>query len=1035
MEVNFIDALNEVQKKAATYSPNTSLQILAGPGSGKTRVLTSRIAYLIINCHLPPKAICAVTFTNKAANEMRERLTKLIGKDRTSQLKLGTFHSICARYLRQYAKEAGVPDNFTVCDANESKKMITHLMKGYQEVLTERGFSLEPAGCASMISKAKSKGLSAKDYLAQALAVVGGTEASAPGSLEVVVGKIYVEYEAALRRINALDFDDLLVYGVKLFTNHQECAIWCKHILVDEFQDTNITQYELMRKIGLARCITIVGDPDQSIYGWRSADVGNLSKMRRDFPNTAQILLEENYRSTGAILQASLAIVSQDKKRIDKSLFTSHPSGVTPVLYQVENEYEESAFIAIEIKRMVASMGGALRWGDFAVLLRFNALSRNIEKALQNEKIPYRVLGGHKFFERLEVKDMLAYLQLIDNPVFGPAFNRVINVPGRGIGEKTLNDISRRADECGKGHLELLEAIYERKLPDQKPAIRKKISSFIEVIKALRQYAEEGMGPADLLRKLVDLSKYEEHLRKTQQDWETRMENVKELVSFAKEMEEQNQREKMAAELAAVRTGEVVEEDELSPLRQFLQVSMLSSEGDNDSEEDSKEKVTITTCHSAKGLEWPAVIVPSVDSSTYPFSRSEDEDEERRLLYVGCTRAKSLLYLTRAKSRMVAANVKQKTLSKFVVNVLESDQKQGKGPSFIQHLPHLEKEDRDVICKVLGRPAPDERDVESMMNDFYKLGRDVPQNTVWRPIGANIPESDYLAKPSPPERRPEDFPRSYLTNLTFEPTFGRPSLSSGPAPIDVDHQARSRSFQSLHASSGRNPSTSSATTQQPLTFVTGGGMLGTRAYANLTDDTPSSQTCYPLPRAFPAIASTFAPPVAGPSRARSPISRTPQLSRTIVDGVTNTGRLPRLTEKGKQPAFGATPIGNGDYLLPSPPSSSSNFNSPIRHTSSTPLSQPVIPRPPAVSSSAYQNGRSTTGPRQRPPPPLQTVSNVLPPIPGSDRSGLPEKQPSMGTAIAASAPQPLPVGTKRRLGVGRGTIGYSNKKFKPPAPS
>ncbi|KAJ8483033.1 hypothetical protein ONZ45_g14752 [Pleurotus djamor] len=403
---------------AVHHPPHIPLQILAGPGSGKTRVLTSRIAHLILHHAIPSASICAVTFTNKAANEMKERLTKLLGAEQTRTLKLGTFHALCASFLRKYASLVGLSNNFSVCDADESKKIISRLLKPYKTFLDAKDITLKEGTVLSMISKHKYKGFTATEVLSELRtppSVVSEKEnitaqsKSKTRSTEIdhVVAEVYREYEKALRKSNSLDFDDLLLFGLELFKHHKKSLIWCKHVLVDEFQDTNSIQYELMKTIAnsASECLTVVGDPDQSIYGWRSADVTNLAKMRKDFAQTESVLLEENYRSTASILKASLAIVAQ-------------------------------AFIASEIKRLTAQMGGVLTWKDFAILLRFNALSRAIESALQRVGIPCRILGGHRFFERAEIKDLLAYLQLVDNPHFSPAFIRAINVPARGIGEK-----------------------------------------------------------------------------------------------------------------------------------------------------------------------------------------------------------------------------------------------------------------------------------------------------------------------------------------------------------------------------------------------------------------------------------------------------------------------------------------------------------------------------------------------------------------------------------------------------------------------
>ncbi|KAJ7477279.1 P-loop containing nucleoside triphosphate hydrolase protein [Mycena galericulata] len=673
---------------AVLHDPVVPLQILAGPGSGKTKVLTSRIAYLILHHMLPPSSICAVTFTNKAANEMRERLGKLIGKQKTSEVRMGTFHALCALFLRKFSKVVGIEGNFTVCDADESKKIISGLLKPFKDFLSSKDITLKDGTVLSLISKAKSKGLSAKEFIAEHSKVSNERHSSdfPQDDIQRIVGNIYRDYEKSLRRSNSLDFDDLLLYGVRLFAEHPPATNWCRHVLVDEFQDTNVTQYELMRAIAAPTqgCVTIVGDPDQSIYGWRSAEVGNLAKMRKDFVGSKQILLEENYRSTASILKASLAIVSQDKSRIPKTLLTSHPSGTVPVLRSFPSEQAEANFIAVEIKRVVASMGGVLRWGDFAILLRFSALSRAIESALQKEAIPSVVLGGHKFFERLEIKDLLAYLQLVDNPEFIPALTRAINVPGRGIGEKSVAALIARADKTKKSPLEVIELIYDAKQPDIKPAVKPKLGPFVKTVRTLRKlatevklallcekyaHAEQGTSPADLIRRLLDLIEYEDHLKKTQPEWESRWENVQELITFASDFEyDVNE-----PPYSSPPPGYDPQSNSDTPLRLFLQASMLSSEGDNQSEEDSKEKVTISTCHAAKGLEWPVVIIPAVEQGTFPFYRTDDISEERRLLYVACTRAQSLLYLSHVSKRKVGGETKTKEISEFVATATKEN--------------------------------------------------------------------------------------------------------------------------------------------------------------------------------------------------------------------------------------------------------------------------------------------------------------------------------------------------------------------------
>ncbi|KAJ7229193.1 P-loop containing nucleoside triphosphate hydrolase protein [Mycena pura] len=749
--LQFLNSLNAAQLQAVIHAPTAPLQIMAGPGSGKTKVLTSRIAYLILHHLLPPSSICAVTFTNKAANEMRERLGKLIGKQRTSEVRMGTFHALCALFLRKLSDAVGIKSNFTVCDADESKKIISGLLKPYKDYMSSKDISLKDGTVLSLISKAKAKGLTAKDFIAE-YRKPGKAPSSAfdpQDDIQHIVGNIYQDYEKSLRRSNSLDFDDLLLFGVKLFAGHPPATSWCSHVLVDEFQDTNMTQYELLRALGAATngCVTVVGDPDQSIYGWRSAEVENLAKMNKDFVGTQQIYLEENYRSTASILKASLAIVSQDKSRIPKRLLTSHPFGTTPVLLSFASEQAEATFIAVEIKRLVASMGGVLRWSDFAVLLRFSALSRAIESALQKEAIPSAILGGHKFFERQEIKDILAYLQLVDNPNFNPALIRAINIPNRGVGEKSISALVARADKTKMSPFEVIELIYDSKQPDIKPAMKHKVGPFVRTVRALRKLATEGASPPDLVQRLLDLIEYEDHLKKTQPDWESRWENVQELITFASDVEH----------TVNLPNSDSIDPNLIpsdTPLRLFLQASMLSSEGDHHREEDGQEKVTISTCHAAKGLEWPVVIIPAVEQGTFPFYRTDDVQEERyvevlygttkkrRLLYVACTRAQSLLYLSHVSKRKFGGETKTKEISEFVATATREH-----STIFTSRTSQLPAAERDVISRVLRRPLAQEAEVTRRVTEFRKTRRyldfnDAGQPEVpWHPASGLSPES------------------------------------------------------------------------------------------------------------------------------------------------------------------------------------------------------------------------------------------------------------------------------------------------------
>ncbi|KAG1883398.1 P-loop containing nucleoside triphosphate hydrolase protein, partial [Suillus subluteus] len=661
---DLLKSLNAAQTRCVTHRPDSPLQILAGPGSGKTKVLTSRIAYMILHHRMDPSSICAVTFTNKASNEMRARLLKLIGKDSVDKVKLGTFHAICALFLRKYGTSVGLDGNFTICDSDESKRIVTKLLKPYSDFLSSNDIQVNAATLCSLISRAKSKGETPEDVMPRKegrhVSSKAASSKSTNEDFQRVFAEIYRDYEKTLRKSNSLDFDDLLLFGVRLFSRHPRYAAWCQHILVDEFQDTNAVQYELMCCIAAAsRCVTVVGDPDQSIYGWRSADITNLGKMQNDFPNVAQVMLEQNYRSAGSILATSLAIISQDTSRIAKTLHTDHPLGPLPMLRSFPTEHDEAAFIAWEINRMIAQSGGMLGFGDFAVLLRFNAISRTIENALQKEGIPNRMLGGHQFFERAEIKDILAYLQLVDNPHFEPAFSRAVNIPSRGIGDKSLGEILSRAQKLGISPLTLVERIHDSMIPDLKLSVKRKVQSFVNVMRSLKSSATDGMEPAQLIGKLIELIGYQEHLKKSQPDWDTRWENVQELINFASDA------------TADASNVPVIDGEESSlqdtPLRQFLQASMLSSAGDQSNENDDEhlqQKVSIATCHAAKGLEWPVVFVPAVEHGTFPFYRSI-----RRLLYVACTRAQTSLYLTHTSKRKVAGVFKSRDLSEFISKI------------------------------------------------------------------------------------------------------------------------------------------------------------------------------------------------------------------------------------------------------------------------------------------------------------------------------------------------------------------------------
>ncbi|AUB27794.1 DNA helicase II/ATP-dependent DNA helicase PcrA [Cryptococcus neoformans] len=536
----YLASLNQAQLKAVTANPSIPLQILAGPGSGKTRVLTCRVAYLVQHHKYSPNEIVAVTFTNKSANEMRKRLQKLLGDQQADQLVLGTFHATCVKYLRRYGKLIDLSNNFVIADAEDCKKIMSGILKNRKAALDEASMSLKEGVVLSEISKAKAKG-----EPPEAMVIRAAQNKNASTNTLAVIADLYEEYQLALTEANSLDFDDLLLYALRLFKEAPRVVENIRHILVDEFQDTNATQYELLKRFAKAhKGVSVVGDPDQSIYGWRSAEIENLNKMTKDFPGVEAIYLEENYRSTGSILDAAHAIVSQDRQRIQKNLFTSHPKSTPVTLKVFSTPVIEASFISAEIKRLIAYSGGLLRYDDFAILLRYNALSRVIESSLQKDSIPNRIVGGHKFFERMEIKDLLAYLQLADNPGFNPAFVRVVNVPKRSIGDKTLTDILNTAKSMKLSPMELCERVTDGEtIPTNiKPGVKKSLANFVGVIRKLRRAADGGASVADLIKMIIEKVNYEDYLRTSQPDWDSRWENVKELISYSVTVAEEQAR-------------------------------------------------------------------------------------------------------------------------------------------------------------------------------------------------------------------------------------------------------------------------------------------------------------------------------------------------------------------------------------------------------------------------------------------------------------------------------------------------------------
>ncbi len=639
------DTLNEAQRRAVEV-PGGPLMILAGPGSGKTRVITHRIAHLVQERGIPPWRILAVTFTNKAAREMRERIEVLLG-DKATSLTMGTFHSICARLLRREGEAIGLSRDFVIYDTDDQMSLIRTIEAELD--IDQKRFT--PRAILSAISSAKNERRDAASF-----------GRSVDNYFEEIVGRVFERYEAALRRSGAVDFDDLLGRTLELFEKHpeiqQQYAERYLFALVDEFQDTNLVQYQLARALSSVHGnLTVVGDPDQSIYSWRAADIRNLLDFERDFPGATTVLLEQNYRSTGHILRVAHAIISKAEGRPEKDLWTSNPDGERVVEYEATYGEEEAQFIGGEIQRLLR--GDRYKTSDIAVMYRTNAQSRAIEEAFIAMGVRYRIVGGTRFYDRREVRDLIAYLRIVHNEYDTVAFDRIVNVPTRGIGETTVNTLIAASVEMGISVLAVAHRAVYGPLGDGVPELstraRGAIQGFLEIVESFGAQ-RDNMSVAQLLDRLLAQVDYRAHLTKTDREHaDVRWENVQELRNVAAQYEE-------------------VEED--SSLAAFLEEVALVSDVD-DPESDTPDAVTLITLHSAKGLEYDVVFMPGMEEGLLPHIRALDDpaqmEEERRICYVGITRARERLYLSRARRRFMYGQVKGNPASRFLRDLPEED--------------------------------------------------------------------------------------------------------------------------------------------------------------------------------------------------------------------------------------------------------------------------------------------------------------------------------------------------------------------------
>ncbi|MFC2058294.1 ATP-dependent helicase [Chloroflexota bacterium] len=627
--------LNPAQKEAVEAIEGPIL-ILAGPGSGKTRVIAHRVAYLITVCGISPYRILAVTFTNKAAREMRERVYELLGHA-IEGLTMGTFHATCARILRVEAAHIGIDRGFVIYDEDDQRSLIKRTMEEID--LDPKRYP--PRAISSAISSAKAKLLDPQGYR------------SLTGNyFEEVVARIYERYQELLARSNALDFDDLLMSTVNLFRNQPDILEKYQsrylHVMIDEFQDTNIAQYELAKQLaGKYRNICVVGDPDQSIYSWRHADVRHILDFEQDYPDVKIVFLEQNYRSTQTILSAADCVISANEQRKERKLWTENESGIPVTVAQTYSEQDEAHFAVTEIENMVSK--GLYKAGDCAIMYRTNAQSRALEEAFMRYGIPYRLVGAIRFYERREVKDMIAYLRLIHNPYDGVSLARIINVPSRGIGQRTVAEINKWALERELPLFPALELIAKEEDSTLLSARgRQAVINFWKMVNELIGRSEE-INLVDLIDLLLERSGYKQYILEGE-DGEERWENILELRTAAAQYQDLEPRDSMAAFLEGVAL--VADTDELN--------------GKADS-------VTLITLHQAKGLEFPVVFIVGMEEGILPHIRSfpdpEQMEEERRLCYVGITRAKERVYLVHSIRRSLMGSSTQNPPSRFLNDI------------------------------------------------------------------------------------------------------------------------------------------------------------------------------------------------------------------------------------------------------------------------------------------------------------------------------------------------------------------------------
>ena len=630
---NLIEGLNDKQKEAVLATEGPCL-VIAGAGSGKTKVLTHKIAYLISEKNVKPYNILAITFTNKEASEMKQRVEKIVG-DVAQEMWMGTFHSICVRILRRFIDRIGFDTSFLIFDTSDQKTVVKECLKALN--IDDKTFS--DRSVLSEISNAKNEMLTPKAY-----------QAKYSGEFrKEKIGQVYELYQKRLRENNAIDFDDIINYTIDILSENPDVLQYYtekfKYVLVDEYQDTNKAQFTLVTILASRYGnITVVGDNDQGIYSFRGADISNILNFEKDFPGTKIIKLEQNYRCTGNILKAANAVIKHNENKYEKKLWTENEEGSLPCLYQAEDEYDEANYVVKQIEHLKTEE--YLKPKDFVILYRMNAQSRAIEDILRRENIPYKIVGGLKFYERKEIKDTIAYLRLIHNTSDNLSLKRIINEPKRGIGKTSLDKIQEISDRTGTSMYEIIKHAEEFDLN----RVKANAEEFINLIEDLRLKKQE-LSISELLKEVLNKSGYTRALElENTVEAETRMQNLEEFLTVAIEFEE---------------------ESADNTLPEFLESITLSSDVDEMQDEDNT--VTLMTLHSAKGLEFPVVFLVGMEEGIFPGYKSIGEpkelEEERRLFYVGITRAKQFLHLTCAKHRTIFGSTSYNAVSRFIKEI------------------------------------------------------------------------------------------------------------------------------------------------------------------------------------------------------------------------------------------------------------------------------------------------------------------------------------------------------------------------------